>query len=343
MELTRTNFGFTFSQRQAAYLDLAWRETYRAAIDLAPGTVRLGAYWDEIEPEPARFDFATLDWLLDQAAARDLRIMLTVGMKAPRWPEYYLPAWLDRRLPKGARVTDEPEVRVQTLDFIRQVTERYRGREVIAYWQVENEPLDPAGPFDWRIGPDFLAEEVALVRALDPRRRPIIGNMFVETSPLALLPAWREAARERARALLERVDILGLDVYPSIGARVLGRDVYLDWSEWGWERQLVELHDLARQAGKPAWIIEAQAEPWEPGRVVYLDAQPARSVRPSTAVRLVRRLQTAGFENILLWGVEYWYMRRQRHRDPDWWQSLPAFFTGSSRHQSHDFSDRPPP
>ena len=145
VELTSMNLGFTFSQRQAEYLELAWREAYREAINLSPGTVRLGAYWDEIEPEPGRSDFSTLDWLLDKAAARDLRIILTVGLKAPRWPEYYLPAWLDRRLPDGGRVTDEPDVRVHTLDFIRQVIQRYCGREVIAYWQVENEPLDPAG------------------------------------------------------------------------------------------------------------------------------------------------------------------------------------------------------
>lgn len=324
--------GFTFSQRQTAYLGLPWRETFDAALELSPRLIRLGAYWDEIERVPGRYDFSTLDWLIASASERGLPVVLTVGMKAPRWPEYYLPPWLARdvRVGDGGRVSDDERVRVYTLAFIRRVVERYRDRSVIAYWQVENEPLDPAGDRRWRIGADFLREEVALVRALDYVRRPIIVNLFVQPYPLSLLPPWRDAARERAEVILDIADILGLDIYPSIGLRVAGVDLYVNWSRWGWEQPAADLKAFAVARGKDAWVIEAQAEPWEPAHVVYTKAAESRSVQVPLAVSTFERLQGAGFANILLWGVEHWYMRLLRYEDRSWWDALGAIVRGAA-------------
>ena len=95
--------GLTYSAREARYRNLPWQETFDAALDAAPSLVRLGAYWNEIEPAPGDYDFSNLDWLLDQAEARQQRVLLTVGMKAPRWPEYYLPRWLT----SGKRLSSE--------------------------------------------------------------------------------------------------------------------------------------------------------------------------------------------------------------------------------------------
>src|SRR5438105_2163562 len=90
------NTGFTFSERQAGYLDVSWQQAFHAAMDLQPSVVRLGAYWDSIEPRRGEYDFSTLDWLLDNTASGS-SVLLTVGMKAPRWPEYYLPGWLRKQ------------------------------------------------------------------------------------------------------------------------------------------------------------------------------------------------------------------------------------------------------
>src|SRR5687767_14817772 len=87
--------GFTFSQRQTEYLTLQWDDVFDAALDLSPTIIRLGAYWDEIEPYEGVYDWSTLDAQLDRADERDLDVILTVGMKAPRWPEYFLPSWLE--------------------------------------------------------------------------------------------------------------------------------------------------------------------------------------------------------------------------------------------------------
>lgn len=321
--------GVTFSRRQAEYLGLPWQAAFDAVLDLSPTVVRLGAYWDEIERQRGVYDFSTLDWQLARLPARGFRVVLTVGMKAPRWPEYYLPSWLARdvRVGRGGTISDDPLVRAETLRFVEAVVTRYRDHPSVAYWQVENEPIDPAGPRGWRIGADFLAEEVALVRRLDGGQRPIILSMFLDTPPpLAGLPPWRAHDEGRAQTLLGLGDVLGLDLYPSRGFRFFGRDLYVNWSGWAWERAALNLRQLAERQGKEAWVMEAQAEPWEPSRLVYLDDGESRSVAPGTAAATFSRLRAAGFGTILLWGVEHWYMRLDRHDDPSWLDTLRPFF-----------------
>jgi hypothetical protein len=318
--------GFTFSQRQAEYLGLPWDEVFDAALDLSPTIIRLGAYWDEIEPYEGVYDWTTLDTQVDRADEQGLNVILTVGMKAPRWPEYFLPAWLESRLDldEETTVSEHPEIQRRTLAFVERVVRRYRDRDAIAYWQVENEPLDPSGPDRWQFGHDFLAREVALVREVDDR--PIIVTMFVEVSPMLLAPWRQEEARSRAAMLLSLGDILGLDLYPNRAYRAHGGDWYFSWPSWMWKPTVVELQRLAQQVGRRAWIMEAQAEPWEPGQLVYTDAPLSRSVRPGVAAAAVRQLREIGFDTILLWGVEHWYMRRARHEDLVWWNQMLLFF-----------------
>src|SRR5438067_9802290 len=134
--------GYTYSPRQADYLGMPRRDTFTAALTLDASLLRLGAYWDELEPAPGRYDFASLDWQMDQAAASGRGVVLTVGMKAPRWPEYFLPTWLKARVPRqdGVAISDQPEVRERTLRFVGAVVARYRDHPALRYWQVENEP-----------------------------------------------------------------------------------------------------------------------------------------------------------------------------------------------------------
>ncbi len=81
--------------------------------------------------------------------------------------------------------------------------------------------------------------------------------------------------------------------------------------------------------------MEAQAEPWEPSRLVYLDDGQSRSVQPGTAADTFGRLSSGGFGTILLWGAEHWYMRQERHDDRSWLDTLAPLFR--SREQA------PPP
>ena len=339
-----TRFGVSFSQRQSDYLMLPWAKVYAATLGLSPAVIRLGAYWDRIEHTPGSYDFSVLELQLDRAGARGMDVILTVGMKAPRWPEYYLPRWLEERVVvgHGGDVSEDPEVRARVLAFVDRVVRHVRTHQAIVIWQVENEPLDPSGPNRWTIGEKLLAEEVALVRRLDDR--PIIVSTFVDVDPLMNAPWRRAELRRRAEVILDLADILGLDLYPNRGLQLRGHDLYFHWPVWIWEPAMLELRELALARGQSAWIMEAQAEPWEPNRLVYTDVPLSRSVQPPRAVAAVERLTAAGYDTILLWGVEHWYMRRERHRRTDWWNSMSMFFETELAAAERDAlaSDRPP-
>ena len=142
-----------------------------------------------------------------------------------------------------------------------------------------------------------------------------------------LLAPWRQRElRSHAAMLLNLADVLGLDLYPSRSYRAHGGDWYFTWPSWVWKPTVEELLRLARRMERPAWIMEAQAEPWEPGRIVYTDAPLSRSVQPGSAAAAIRQLRDVGFDTILLWGVEHWYMRRERHHDTVWWDQMLLFF-----------------
>ena len=197
---------------------LPWDDVYDAALDLSPTIIRLGAYWDEIEPYEGVYDWSTLDAQLDLAErARPGRH--PDGRHEGAALARVLPPVLARTtgssLDDGATVSDNAEIRGRTLAFVERVVRRYRDHAAVAYWQVENEPLDPAGPRGWQIGPGFLAQEVELVRELD--RRPVIVTMFVEVNPMLLAPWRQQEVRSRAAMLLNLGDVLGLDLYPSRG------------------------------------------------------------------------------------------------------------------------------
>jgi hypothetical protein len=331
---TPIRMGLTFSQRQADYLTLPWNDVYGAALDLSPTVLRLGAYWDQIERKPGHFDFTTLDAQLTRAHQHGLSVVLTVGMKAPRYPEFFVPGWLDQHLaPDQHDLSTDPVLRTRTLVFIERVVRHVRDRDGLIAWQVENEPLDASGPHYWWIGQEFLAEEVRLVRQLD--RRPIVVTMFLGVNPLMLVPRQRLTLEARAQALLGLGDVLGLDLYPSRAFHSFGRDWYFRWPTWIWDSTAATLRQLALDRGKHVWVMEAQAEPWEPTRIVYTDRSPSRSMQPPLAIAAIKRLEAIGFDTILLWGVEHWYMRRERLGDAGWWDAMSTFFPGMPRQTAH--------
>jgi glycosyl hydrolase family 42 (putative beta-galactosidase) len=314
--------GFTFSQLQASYLDISYQTAYQRLMQLSPAVVRLAAYWNEIEPRPGEFDFSSLDWLVGNTPA-GTRVVLTLGMKAPRWPEYFIPTWLEQanNLPDGVRVSDDEELRAALPTYVLAVVEHYRQSPAITYWQVENEPLDPSGPRLWTIGQDVLEDEIALVRELDPLKRPVVVTTFVETNPVRQLPGLDDGTGRRVRTLTQQADIVGLDLYPVRGAAILGKDVFVRWPAFVWQHQVRSIQRMLAGAGKQAWITEVQAEPWLVTHIVYLDRLPRPEIVPSEMEFVVSQIRASGFDSALLWGAEYWYMRMQRFDDARWWST----------------------
>ena len=213
-----------------------------------PAVIRLAAYWNKVEPTPGTYDFSSLDWLVAHTPPTT-KVVLSLGMKAPRWPEYFIPAWLEQAnsLPDQARVSDDADLQAALPRYIRAVVEHYRDSPVVAYWQVENEPVDAAGPRSWTVGLDVVDQEIALVRNLDDQHRPVVLTAFVSTSPLRQFTIFGVNALERLRALIGRADIVGLDLYPVRGLSVLGKDVFVRWPAFVWQHQLRSIQAWRRR------------------------------------------------------------------------------------------------
>src|SRR5207245_11453757 len=62
-----TLLGISFRPRQVEALGLDGPETLRRLLAYPFQMIRLGAYWNRIEPTPGAFDTRELDWQLDAA------------------------------------------------------------------------------------------------------------------------------------------------------------------------------------------------------------------------------------------------------------------------------------
>ncbi|MFH1552662.1 MAG: beta-galactosidase [Candidatus Omnitrophota bacterium] len=312
--------GTTYSPRQSEYLDMDWRETYLAVLDEGFDIIRLGAYWDEIEKSENIYDFSSLDWQLKEAREKEIPVVLTVGMKAPRWPEYFIPEWVLEKtsLPFGADVSKSEFLRERTLKFIKKVVEHCKEDPTIHYWQVENEPMDRMGEQYWFIGEAFLRQEVELVRSLGEANRPILLTSATYPNKtlrfIARLFLWHDPVKES----LAICDIIGLNVYPVVGREFWFGNVYFrgDRKESG--AYFSNLLAAIEKGGKKVWLTELQAEPWEPGQLVYMEKARPLSGDPELAMEVLREFQELGVNTVLLWGAEYWRYRAQNYGDTQW-------------------------
>ena len=307
--------GTSFARWRAEGRGLDYRAAFERIVAMRFEILRLSASWREIE----RYGYEHLDWLLTTAERARQPVLLTVGMKALGWPEFYLP--------EGLSPSDAP-VQRRAIMHVREVARRYRDNPALAAWQIENEPFNRSGPNGWWIPRSVVRAEAEAVRSLDPDR-PLVVTTFAHFDAALDRASSRQQSRWKRRlglaipaerealSVLRHGDILGLDVYPSIGwLDQDGRDRLARAapdqlaSVAAWQR-------IARQQGKRVWVTEAQAEPWE-GRSTQGDPV---SVRSEAIGRLVEGLTRIGVGSILLWGSEYWLWRADRG-DPRWIEAV---------------------
>jgi hypothetical protein len=316
-----TQLGVSFRPLQAQSFGLDPRATLRALLDNSFEVVRLGAYWNRLEPQPGHLRTDELDWQIEAAEAAGKQIILCVGaVKAFGYPEFFVPAHhLPHPLPEGALVTPSTHssLLAAATDFISRIVERYRDRGSIAAWQVEHEAVDPLGlEHSWRLATSFVAEEVAAARKADASR-PIMMNGFLPTSlPVLLQQRWRTRDQGDSLAVARQLaDTVGIDYYPRHAlAGAAGWALYLDGG-----RRRPRLGQPASPFGPRLMITEGQAEPWEAvtippapnGRGMY-------SCRPEDLVgnynRCLSRARETGIalDAYLFWGAEYWILRQLR-------------------------------
>jgi hypothetical protein len=322
--------GISFRPLQAAALGLDPEAALRALLAYPFQLIRLGAYWNRLEPEPGRFQPEELDRQLDAAEQAGKQVIMCVGpVKAFGYPEFFVPPHhLDRPLREGALVRPDEHRRLLEAGtaFVTRVVERYRDRDAITAWQVEHEAVDPLGmEHSWRLSEAFVRAEVEAVRAADPGR-PVMMNGFLPTStPVRVQQWWRTRDQGDSLSVAQRLaDIVGIDFYPRHALAAAGPlTLYLDGSRARWQQRRRErLLDWAARDGRRLMIAEVQAEPWEAvttppspaGRAMY-------SCRPEDLIgnysQCMRWSNQSGFvmDGYLFWGAEYWLLR-ERQGDP---------------------------
>jgi hypothetical protein len=285
--------------------------------------VRISAYWSDIERRPGAYDFRSVDRLLEIAAEHGAAVTVTLGMRAQRYPEFWLPTWLRQRLEGdvGQYPEDHPQLRAALLAYLDAAARHIGAHPAVDALQVENEAFVPSYAHDprWRIRPAFLAEEIAVVRAADPGGHPILVS---HASWLRKDDSWRW--------ILEHADVLGQSVYTK---RQRG--------PWDWlyiypyrlgpfTPDLPGQARAARRAGKQVWIAELQAEPFEAPEVDVrrISTAEAASFSPRWLEENARLARRSGATRAYLWGVEWWAYLRDVRGEPELWEAARALFSG---------------
>lgn len=276
--------GASFSHRFVKELGLEPKLALERLFELELDVVRLGVYWDEVEFERGSYNWEEIESLLKLCEDRQQDVCLSVGMKAPRWPEFYIPQWV------GELGEEERESAV--LQMVKKTVERMKKFDCIVGWQVENEPLDPSGPDGKRVDEKLLEREVEVVKVGDDR--PVMVNLW--GNDMSSRGVWRKAA--------EIADIVGVDVYFwQFVTKKMGRAFYR-----GPRDRRSKLTSLVEEIGKPVWISELQAEPWEESMEEYLSESP-KSMSPVILKQNWEQVRYWSVAAVVFWGYEYWYWR----------------------------------
>lgn len=319
--------GISFRILQAEALGLDPYATLLSLLEYPFQLIRLGAYWNRMEPAPGRFEHDELDSLIDAAERAGKQIIVCVGpVKAFGYPEFFVPAHhLSDPLREGALVepADHGKLLSAATQFAARVVRRYRDRKAIIAWQVEHEAVDPLGvEHSWRLSAAFVRAEVEAVRAADPAR-PVMMNGFLPTSsPVRLQQWWRTRDQgDSLKVAQDLADIVGIDFYPRHALLAAGdRSVYLDGSRSRWQQApRRRLFEWAAASGRRLMISEGQAEPWEavttppsPGGQAMYSCLPEHVIETYSQCMSWQRQAPCDAWAYLFWGAEYWMLRQQQ-------------------------------
>lgn len=296
-------YGVTFSQKQAASLNLDWRKTYLAILDeLGVRKLRLIAYWNEVEGVNDKYDWAEVDWQLREAAERNAEVILAIGNRLPRWPECHWPAW--------AYNMSKEEREAEIIEYLKEAVKRYQDNKEIIAWQVENEPfLSSYFGQCPSLDSKFLDREIAVVKSLDAR--PVI---ITDSGELSL---WYPAA--------SRADIFATTLYRDTYSEKLKRYIHYPIKPgfFKFKKNVVRLFARPRD-----WlVIELEAEPWGPRPYQLLSqAEKDRTMNLGKFREILEFSRLAGFKTFYLWGVEWWYWEKEANNNPAMWEEAKKLF-----------------
>ncbi len=294
-------WGVNFSQKHSQSLGLDWKENYLALLDdLKVKNIKLAAHWDLIQPQENQFNFQDLDWQVEKAQEKGVKLVLAIGMKTPRWPECHVPEW--------AKNKSKQEQQKEILKMLENIILRYKDSPAIKYWQVENEPLFPFGDCPW-IDKDFLKKEIDLVKSLDKKNRVLIsdsgeGSFWVQAAILG--------------------DIVGTTIYRKAWFYQLEMYINYPFPPIFYARKAQIINKLFN---KEVICVELQTEPWGP-KLLY-DSPLEEQEKTMNLEQFKANIEFAkktGLKEFYLWGSEWWYWMKEKQNRPAIWDEARTIF-----------------
>lgn len=306
--------GATFIPAYAESFGLDAQDTMDALLgDVGVRHFRLVSYWDQLEPQPGKYDFSLLDWQFAKAEAKGAKVTLSLGLRQPRWPECHMPGWA-----RGQPV-EQWQPRLEA--FIAEVVSRYKTSPALDSYQLENEfflkgfgecEQIPDSMNRWR-----LVSEYNLIKKLDPGHTLIISR-----SNNALgVPVGEPTPDE-----------FGISIYKRVWDGTLTRR-YLEYPFPAWYYAFVAGTQKI-VTGRDMIIHELQAESWGPNGQHLSDISVEEANKSFNAERFRARIKFAegtGMREVYLWGAEYWYHRLKNQHDPSLWNVAKEVFKNSER------------
>lgn len=294
--------GVSFIPDYAQSLGLDPQNTMDALNGIGVRHYRLVSYWSDAEQTQGHYDFSQLDWQFEKAEHANAKIILTLGLRQPRWPECHMPDW--------ARALPPEQWHAELADYMTAVVNRYKDSPALESYQLENEYfLKGFGICEQIAGSmtrERLVNEYDMVKKLDPAHPVIVGRSNNALGyPLGQ----------------PQPDEFSISVYKRVwDANVSKRYLEYPWPAWyyGWLAGSQKI-----LTGKDMMIGELQAEAWPPNHQSIQETPLAEQNKSMSAERLADRFQygrATGMRQIYLWGAEYWYYRMVVLHDPSLWK-----------------------
>ncbi len=289
-------YGISYNVPYVYELGLDQEKVLDALIqELGVRNFRMSAHWTLIEPSQNQYDFTWMDVDIKKVEAVDGEVIFGVGRRLPRWPECHVPSW--------AKELSWEDQKQEIREYITLVVNRYKDSPAITHWQVENEPFlgffapEHCGELD----EEFLKEEIALVRALDPTRPILVtdsGNMGT----------WSEAYSSG--------DAFGTSMYLYFWNPELGqfRTILPPWFYRVKEGVMKLVY-----GEKETFLIELSLEPWlvESTAVVPIETQFSR-MDASKFKEIIEYARKTRYDRQYLWGGEWWYWLKEKGHGEMW-------------------------
>lgn len=275
-------FGVSFSLKQCRSFKIDTAATLNWLIhEMGFRRFRLMSYWDEIELQQGTYNFVELDKQIKAITTAKGSVTLCLGARQPRWPENHWPSW--------AWKASKAERSAALLAFIEAVVERYKNKDVIVSWQLENEALLEAFGERSEVDRARLITEFNLVKKLD-NTRPVI--MTTSTS-------WGIPIRQPI------ADIIGFSLYNIVFNKgAYHRSLYFPFV-FRFRAFLIKV--LHR---RESFIHELQLEPWGPKAIWEMPtSEQGKSMSTAQIEKNVAIAKATKLRTIDVWGGEWWYWR----------------------------------